>query len=70
MDELRAKNFKNVVVKTDKGKSVEADLAIPCTGLKVNCDAYKSSLGRFSNLLELATFPCLVNYVQILMTSK
>ena len=61
MDELRAKNFKNVVVKTDKGKSVEADLAIPCTGLKVNCDAYKSSLGRFSNLYEtLATFQCQV----------
>ena len=45
MDELRAKDFKNVVVKTNKGKSIEADLAIPCTGLKVNYDAYKTSLG-------------------------
>ena len=43
MDELRAKNFKNVVVKTNKGKTFEADVAIPCTGLKVNHDAYKTS---------------------------
>jgi hypothetical protein len=54
MDELRAKNFKNVVVKTSKGKKIEADLAIPCTGLKVNRDAYKTSLGMWDQfLLEL-----------------
>lgn len=46
MNELRQKNFTNVVVKTDKGKSLEADLAIPCTGLKVNSGAYKFSLGK------------------------
>ena len=46
LNELREKNFKNVVVKTDKGKKIEADLAIPCTGLKINSDAYKNSLSR------------------------
>ena len=50
MDELRAKDFKNVVVKTNKGKTIEADLAIPCTGLKVNYDAYKTSLGMCNSV--------------------
>ena len=49
MEELRAKNFQNVIVKTDKGTKVEADLAIPCTGLKINYGAYKTSLGKCGN---------------------
>ena len=46
MEELEQKNFRNVAVKTDKGKCLEADLAIPCTGLKVNSLAYKTCLRK------------------------
>ncbi|XP_033103863.1 apoptosis-inducing factor 2-like [Anneissia japonica] len=34
------------VVRTDKGSSIEADLVVPCTGLKVNTSAYGISLAN------------------------
>ena len=46
MDEARVKHFQNVVLITDKGRSLKADLAVPCTGLKVNSLAYEKGLGR------------------------
>jgi L-2-hydroxyglutarate oxidase LhgO len=33
-------------VKTDKGKTIEADIIIKCIGLKVNSAAYASSLSK------------------------
>lgn len=43
MQEVKDSNFKGVTVRTDKGNSLKADLAIPCTGLKVNSVAYQNS---------------------------
>lgn len=51
MQEVRDKGFSDVTVYTDKGQAVKADLAIPCTGLKVNSLAYESSFREL---------PCLV----------
>ena len=31
---------------TDKGRQMKVDLVIPCTGLKVNTEAYRKSLGQ------------------------
>ena len=46
LDEAKAKNYQDVVLKTDKGRSLKADLAVPCTGLKVNSIAYEMGLGK------------------------
>ena len=46
MDEAKAKHYQGVVLKTNKGRSLKADLAVPCTGLKVNCLAYEKGLGK------------------------
>lgn len=45
MDEVKAKGFQNVMLVTDKGTKMKVDLVIPCTGLKVNAEAYKNNLG-------------------------
>jgi len=44
LKEVLDSHYRNVVVKTDRNREVAADLAIPCTGLKVNCEAYKDGL--------------------------
>lgn len=36
---------KNLQVRTDKGETLETDLIICCTGIRVNSGAYASSLG-------------------------
>nr|CAB3220680.1 apoptosis-inducing factor 2 [Phallusia mammillata] len=43
------KTSDNIVVKTSSGKEIVADLVIPCYGLKINTDAYKSSLADSMN---------------------
>ena len=45
MDEVKEKGFQNVMIVTDKGTKMKVDLVIPCTGLKVNTEAYKNRLG-------------------------
>ncbi|EDO42769.1 predicted protein [Nematostella vectensis] len=45
MDEIRQKGFTDVTVVTDKGNRLKADLALECTGLRVNNGAYKNGLG-------------------------
>ena len=45
MNEVKEKGFQNVMLVTDKGTRMKVDLVIPCTGLKVNTEAYKNSLG-------------------------
>lgn len=51
MDEVKEKGFQNVMLVTDKGTRMKVDLVIPCTGLKVNTEAYKNSLGDKMNRL-------------------
>jgi len=36
---------KNIEVKLQSGRTLEADLVIPCFGLTVNSKAYKDALG-------------------------
>lgn len=45
MDEVKEKGYQNVMLVTDKGTQMKVDLVIPCTGLKVNTEAYRNSLG-------------------------
>ena len=54
MDEVKEKGFQNVMLVTDKGTKMKVDLVIPCTGLKVNTEAYKNSLGKCYFYFELA----------------
>lgn len=46
MDEVKEKGYQNVMLVTDKGRQMKVDLVIPCTGLKVNTEAYRKSLGQ------------------------
>lgn len=46
MDEVNEKGYQNVMLVTDKGRQMKVDLVIPCTGLKVNTEAYRKSLGQ------------------------
>ncbi|PFX32455.1 apoptosis-inducing factor 2-like [Stylophora pistillata] len=51
MDEVKGKGYQNVMLVTDKGRQMKVDLVIPCTGLKVNTEAYRKSLGGKMNRL-------------------
>ena len=46
MDEVKEKGYQNVLLVTDKGRQMKVDLVIPCTGLKVNTEVYRKSLGQ------------------------
>lgn len=47
--ELNVTN-KNMVIVTDKDTEITADLVICCTGMKINSDAYSSTLSELSFL--------------------
>ena len=55
MQEVKDKGFRDVTVQTDKGQSVTADLAIPCTGLRVNSVAYETSFRESSSTCYFAS---------------
>ncbi|XP_066266657.1 ferroptosis suppressor protein 1-like [Branchiostoma lanceolatum] len=44
LDKLPKETVQETTVVTSKGSHIEADLVIPCTGLRVNSSAYKDSL--------------------------
>lgn len=64
----RNKTSNPFTVKLASGKTLQADLVIPCFGLSVNSDAYKNSLGMYWYLCLLSIdfalfkiFLCLVS---------
>lgn len=47
MENLTTNQFqKDMVVRTEKGTEVAADMVILCTGIKINSSAYASAFGK------------------------